>query len=148
VPRGDLQGPLIALGATVRSTGAGGETTAPVEEFLGDRDGRLVLSVSYTRPAASAWAALERPHTHEYTALAVTACRHADGAVRIGATGVGSHGTRLVSAEAHANDPAAAGMAALADVQLHDDAIASAWYREQTLPVLVARALTRLQEAS
>ena len=33
-PRGDLQAPLIALGARVRSTGSGGERTEPVEEFL------------------------------------------------------------------------------------------------------------------
>ncbi len=147
-PRGDLQGPLIALGAQVRSTGAGGETTQPIEEFLPAREGRLVLDVSYTKPVASAWACLERPHTHEYTAMAVSACRLADGSVRIGATGVGSHGVRLTSAEAKANDVAAAGAAALADVQLTDDALASAWYREQTLPVLVRRALTQLQEAA
>lgn len=148
VPRGDLQGPLIALGAQVRSVGAGGETTQPVEEFLAQREGRLVLDVSYAKPAASAWAPLERPHTHEYTAMAVTACRLADGSVRIGATGVGSHGLRLTSAEARAADPEGAGQAALADVSPHDDAVASAWYREQTLPVLVRRVLTELQEAA
>ena len=38
------------------------------------------------------------------------------------------------------------GQAALADVALQDDAVASAWYREQTLPVLVRRALEQLQE--
>ena len=147
VPRGDLQGPLIALGARVRSTGAGGETTQPVEEFLSAREGRLVLDISFERPAAAAWAPLERPHTHEYTAMAVTACRLGDGSVRLGATGVGPHGVRLVSAEAKAADPAAAGAAALADVQLTDDAVASAWYREQTLPVLVRRVLTELEAA-
>jgi CO/xanthine dehydrogenase FAD-binding subunit len=68
--------------------------------------------------------------------------------VRIGSTGTGSHGLRLTSAEAKADDPEAAGRAALADVRLHDDAIASAWYREQTLPVLVRRVLTELQEAA
>ena len=29
-----------------------------------------------------------------------------------------------------------------------DDALASAWYRERTLPVLVRRALTQLQEVA
>ena len=29
-----------------------------------------------------------------------------------------------------------------------DDALASAWYREQTLPVLVRRVLTQLEESS
>src|SRR5206468_6615754 len=33
-PRGDLQGALLALGATARSTGAGGEKTEPLEDFL------------------------------------------------------------------------------------------------------------------
>src|SRR5258708_9059 len=48
--RGDLGAPLIALGARVRSTGAGGERTEPVEEFLaGDRTGRLVLDIEYDR---------------------------------------------------------------------------------------------------
>jgi len=32
-------------------------------------------------------------------------------------------------------------------VKLHDDALASAWYREQALPVLVRRAITRLEES-
>lgn len=145
-PRGDLQGVFVALGAVVRSTGAGGERTEPVEEFLAARSGRLVLEVAYDE-APGAYEYLDRQHTHEYTAMAVTAVRHAEG-IRIGATGVGEHGLRLPSAEAVADDPAAAGSAALADVTLFDDAVASAWYREQTLPVLVRRALERLQEAA
>ena len=48
--RGDLGAPLIALGANVRSTGAGGERTEPIEDFLtGDRSGRLVLEIAYDR---------------------------------------------------------------------------------------------------
>ena len=143
-PRGDLQGALIALGAHVRSTGKGGERTEAIEDFLGNHAGRLVLDVSYDE-APGVYVYLDRQHTHEYTALAVSAVRHADG-IRIGATGVGDHGLRLASAEAAAGDPAAAGQAALADVALADDAVASAWYREQTLPVLVRRALEQLQE--
>jgi CO/xanthine dehydrogenase FAD-binding subunit len=80
--------------------------------------------------------------------MAVAACRLADGTIRIAATGTGTHGQRLPSAEASADDPEAAGAAALADVRLHDDALASAWYREQTLPVLVRRALTQLKETA
>ena len=33
-PRGDLQGAFLAVGATVRSAGAGGETTEALEDFL------------------------------------------------------------------------------------------------------------------
>jgi CO/xanthine dehydrogenase FAD-binding subunit len=145
-PRGDLQGALIAVGAQVHSAGAGGETTEPLEEFLGKRRDRLILDVSFDEPAAGAFVALDRPHTHEYTTLAVSAARLADGSVRLAATGAGSWGVRLISAEAAAADPEAAGRAALQDVTPHDDVLASAWYRSKVLPVLVRRALTRLQE--
>jgi CO/xanthine dehydrogenase FAD-binding subunit len=145
-PRGDLQGPLLAVGAQVRSAGSGGEKTEPLEDFLAQRRGRLVLDVGFDEPAAGAFCALDRPHTHEYTALAVSAARLADGSVRLVATGAGSWAVRLPSAEAAADDPEAAGAAALEDVTPHDDALASAWYRSQVLPVLVRRALTRLQE--
>ena len=147
-PRGDLQGCLLALDATVRSAGADGERTEPLEDFLADRQERLVLDVSFERPAASAFVALEYPHTHEYTVIAVTGARAADGTTRLAATGVAGPGARLRSAEALASDPAAAGAAAVADVTFADDALASAWYREQTLPVLVRRVLTQLEESS
>jgi CO/xanthine dehydrogenase FAD-binding subunit len=145
-PRGDLQGALLAVGAQVRSAGAGGETTEPLEDFLAHRSGRLVLEVSYDEPAAGAFVPLDRPHTHEFTALAVSAARLAGGTVRVAATGTGSAGVRLPSAEAAADDPQAAGDAALQDVSPHDDALASSWYRSKVLPVLVRRALTQLQE--
>jgi carbon-monoxide dehydrogenase medium subunit len=146
-PRGDLQGALLAVGASARSTGAGGERTEPLEDFLGNREGRLLLDVSFAEPAAGAFVALDRPHTHDYTALAVSVARATDGTVRVAVTGAGTHGQRLASAEAKADDPAAAGDAALADVTPNDDALASAWYRSKTLPVLVRRALNQLKEA-
>ena len=145
-PRGDLQGALLAVGAQVRSAGAAGETIEPLEDFLAHRRDRLVLDVSYDEPAAGAFVALDRPHTHEYTALAVSAARLADGSLRLAATGAASRAVRLPSAEATSGDPEAAGAAALQDVAPHDDALASGWYRSQVLPVLVRRALTQLQE--
>jgi CO/xanthine dehydrogenase FAD-binding subunit len=145
-PRGDLQGALLAVGSMVRSAGAGGETTEPLEDFLPKRKDRLLLDVSFEEPAAGAYAPLIRPHTHDYTALAVSAARAADGTVRLAASGVAGHAVRLPSAEAKASDREAAGDAAAADVTFADDALASAWYRKRTLPVLVRRALTQLQE--
>jgi carbon-monoxide dehydrogenase medium subunit len=145
-PRGDLQGALLAVGATVRSTGAGGETTEPLEDFLPQRKDRLLLDVSFEEPAAGAFAALIRPHTHDYTALAVSAARGTDGSIRLAVTGVAGHAVRLPSAEAKASDPDAAADAAAADVTFADDALASAWYRNRTLPVLVRRALTQFEE--
>lgn len=143
-PTGDLQGALLAMGASVRSTGAGGERTDTVDDFLAHRHQRLVLDISYDEPKAGAFESLDRPHAHHPTPLAVSAARLADGGVRLAATGAGPTAVRLPSAEANASDPAAAGVAAKSDVQLADDAVASAWYREHTLPVLVQRALEQL----
>jgi CO/xanthine dehydrogenase FAD-binding subunit len=147
-PRGDLQGALLAVAATVRSAGAGGETTEPLEDFLPNRRDRLLLDVSFEEPAAGAYAPLIRPHAHDYTALAVSAARAADGTVRLAVSGVAGHAVRLPSAEAKASDANAAADAAATDVTFADDALASAWYRNRTLPVLVRRALTQLQEDS
>jgi CO/xanthine dehydrogenase FAD-binding subunit len=136
-PRGDLQGPLLALGAVARSAGAGGERTEPLEDFLDARDGRLLLDISFEEPAAGAFATIDYPHTHEYTVLAVSAARGADGTVRLAATGLADH-ARLLSGDAET---------AASEVTLGDDALASAWYRERTLPVLVRRVLTDLEAA-
>ena len=145
-PRGDLQAPLIALAATVRSTGAGGERSEPVEDFLsGDSTSRLVLEIELDGSRTGAWATLDRPHAHSYTPLAVAASVAGDGSdLRIAATGAGPHAVRLRTAESGGldGDP----KSALEDVTLVDDALASAWYRERMLPVLVARAFTQLKE--
>jgi len=136
-PRGDLQAPLIALGARVRSTGRGGEKVQPVEEFLaGGTEGRLVLDVSYDAVERKAgYAASWRPHTHHYTILAVAAAK-ANGELRVAATGLGPHAVRLTAVEqsGSAED-------ALEGVEPVDDALASAWYRRTVLPKLVKRAL-------
>ena len=139
-PRGDLQAPLIALGARVHSAGSGGERTEPVEEFLaGGAGGRLVLDVSYDEAdRKAAYAAAWRPHTKHYSILAVAATKTGD-ELRIAATGAGPHAVRLSSAEesGEASD-------ALNDVDPPDDALASAWYRKTVLPTLVTRALADL----
>jgi CO/xanthine dehydrogenase FAD-binding subunit len=145
-PRGDLQAPLLALGARVTSVGAGGETTEDVEAFLAHGTGRLVLSLEVPAGQAFGYARLDRPHTHHYTMLAVTAVRGDDG-VRVAASGVGNRAQRLKGVES-----ALAGGASVADAAAHaaegldlpTDALASAWYREQMLPLLVQRALGQL----
>jgi len=132
-PRGDLQAPLLTLGASVRSTGKGGEKTEPLEDFLADGGGRLVLDVSYDDvPRQAGYASVWRPHSHHYTILAVAAARR-DGELRVAATGVGPKAV-LVKPD----DP-------LADLDLRDDPLASAWYRAQLLPRLVERALAGLE---
>ena len=131
-PRGDLQAPLIVLGATVRSAGAGGERTEPIEDFLANGAGRLVLDVSYDEAKrTTGYAAASRPHSHHYTILAVAAAKR-DDEVRVAATGLGPRAVKL-----NPDDP-------LAGITPPDDALASAWYRTQLLPTLVGRALSEL----
>ena len=145
---GDLQGPLLALGATARSVGAGGERSESLEDFLADRSGRLLLDVTYTEPAAGAFAGLGRPHAHHYTVMAVSGARSADGATQLAVVGAGAVGSRLRGAEAQAGDAEAAGEAAAAEVDPSDDPLASGWYRARTLPALVRQVLSDLEESA
>jgi carbon-monoxide dehydrogenase medium subunit len=141
--RGDLGGPLIALGAQVTSTGADGERTEPVEDFLaGDRSGRLVLSVSYEKAARrSAGVGLRRRHAHSYSIAAVAVC--ASGSeLRVAVTGVGPTAVRCRTVEQSRN-PADV----LRDVTPVDDAVASAGYRKTILPKLIREALDELEQA-
>jgi len=146
-PRGDLQSALIALGAEVRSTGQGGERTEPVEDFLASgASGRLVLDVSFAEPEAGAHESVRRPHAHAYTVMSVCAAR-TGGEVRVGVSGAGPRAARLRAVEqafADGGDVEAAAARATEDVTPQNDALASAWYRGKTLPVLVRRALTQL----
>jgi len=139
--RGDLGAALIALGARVRSVGKGGERTEPVEDFLaGDRSGRLVLELEIEDAARRTGAAgLRRRHAHSY-AIASVAVAERDGALRVGVAGVGPKAVRCRSVES-SRDPGDV----LEDVEPVDDAVASAAYRRQVLPLLVRQALDRLE---
>jgi carbon-monoxide dehydrogenase medium subunit len=150
-PRGDLQAPLIALDARVRSAGSGGERIDSVEDFLaGAGTGRLVLEVELTEPESGAYASLGRPHAHAYTVLSVAAAS-SGGAIRVAAGGVAATGRRLISVEAALAGGADAETAA---AKAHDDcdpptdALASGWYRSKMLPTLVAQALHELEKGT
>jgi aerobic carbon-monoxide dehydrogenase medium subunit len=147
-PTGDLQAPLLALDARVRSVGAGGERTQSVDDFLAaGPGGRLVLAIEVDVPKRAASAAVRRPHAHAYSVLAVAAAETANG-VRVAILGAGPRATRAASVEqALTNGASAADAAAKAldDVEPQDDALASAWYRRQVLPGLVERALEGLR---
>jgi CO/xanthine dehydrogenase FAD-binding subunit len=141
VQRGDLGAALIALGARVRSTGKGGERTEPIEDFLaGDRSGRLVLEIEVDKPSGR-WAAdgMRRRHAHSYAVANVAVCESGDG-LRIGVAGVGGPAVRARTAEA-SRDPEDI----VKDVQPVDDAVASAEYRRQVLPILLRRVLDQLE---
>jgi carbon-monoxide dehydrogenase medium subunit len=146
-PRGDLQAPLIALDARVRSVGTDGERLDPVEEFLADGASRLVLAVELEEPGAGAYVSVGRPHSHAYTILSV-ACAETAAGVRIAAGGAGPGAVRLSSVEAAiaaGADAETASQAALEDADPRDDALASSWYRAKLLPKLVVRALGELK---
>ena len=147
ISRGDLQAALLALKARVRSVGAGGERTESIDDFLAaGPTGRLVLEIEVDEPKRAAAAAVRRPHAHAYTILSVAAVETSDG-VRVAIAGAGARAVRAASVEQALTGGAAAEEAAqqvLTDVEPRDDAIASAAYRAQVLPGLVARALSEL----
>jgi carbon-monoxide dehydrogenase medium subunit len=146
-PRGDLQAPLIALDAIVRSAGAGGKREQSVEDFLAAGvDGRLVLEIEFVEPIRGVYMSMGRPHAHVYTLFGVSCAQSAEG-TRIAIGGIGPIAVRAGSVEsALARGASAVDAAArvLDDVELADDALASAWYRRKTLPTLVSRALSEL----
>ncbi len=148
-PVGDLQAPLLAVGARVRSAGAGGERTEPVESFLAgalDREPRLVLAIEVDRPARAAYLSQRRPHAHSYGVMSVACAETVDG-VRVALGGVASRAVRLRAVESALGEgrpPAEAATRALDDVEPSDDALASAWYRRTVLPTIVTRALEQL----
>jgi CO/xanthine dehydrogenase FAD-binding subunit len=148
-PRGDLQAPLLALGARVRSCGPGGERTDTVEDFLSalDSEPRLVLEVEFGAPARAVYLAHRRTHAHSYAVMSV-ACAEAPDGVRVAAGGIGPRAVRLQAVERALADGASAGDAAEAasdGIDPPDDAVATSWYRREVLPVLVRRALQQLQ---
>jgi CO/xanthine dehydrogenase FAD-binding subunit len=137
---GDLQGPLLAFDAQVTSVGIGGERTESVEAFLANPSSRLVLEIEVSVAAdRGAFAALRRPHAHHYTTLAVSAVVSSS-QLRVVATGVANSAVRLAGVESSRDSSRAA-----EGLEFREDALASAWYRRQTLPVLTQRALDELE---
>jgi carbon-monoxide dehydrogenase medium subunit len=148
-PRGDLQAPLLAVGARVRSAGAGGERTEPVEDFLAhaaNGQPRLVLAIEVDRPSRATYLSQRRMHAHSYAVMSVACAETVDG-MRVAVGGVGPRGVRLGAVERALSDgasPAEAGARALDDIEPADDALASAWYRRTVLPTIVTRALEQI----
>jgi carbon-monoxide dehydrogenase medium subunit len=148
-PRGDLQAPLLAMDARVRSAGQGGERTDPVEDFLANADGerRLVLAIEVSRPSRAAYLSQRRVHAHSYAVMSV-ACAETSDRVRVAVGGAGARAMRLPGVERALADgaaPAEAAAKTLDGVEPQDDALASAWYRRTVLPTLITRALEQLR---
>jgi carbon-monoxide dehydrogenase medium subunit len=143
--RGDLGAPLIALGARVRSTGAGGERTEALEDFLAaDHSGRLLLEIEYDRSERRAvTTSLRRRHAHSFAVATVAASSAPGGGdLRVAVTGVGPRAVRCRTVEQSANADDV-----LKDVEPVDDAVASGVYRRAVLPKLVREALDQLERA-
>jgi CO/xanthine dehydrogenase FAD-binding subunit len=131
-PYGDLGVPLLALGATVD---LGGRELPLGELWSSLRPGEVVRSVAY----ADAPAVYLRWARRAANSPAVVCVAVSGGRVALG--GVAPHPVRSPAAEAHIDDPAAAGKAAAAAIDPPTDAIASAWYRRRMTRVFVRRAL-------
>src|SRR5438034_1937331 len=98
-PTGDLQAPLLALEARVRSVGAGGERTDSIDDFLAAGPaGRLVVEIEVDAPKRAAATAVRRPHAHAYSVLGVAAAETANG-VRVAILGAGPRAVRAASVE-------------------------------------------------
>ena len=159
---------LLALRATIRLHGPGGERTVPITEFFTGfyetalREAEVLTAVDVpAMPAGARWRYLKwTPRAQEDKALVGLAAvlvmegRHCRVA-RLGVGGVGASPVVLARAE-HALEHqelddatiARAADAAAAEVEPVDDLQGSAEYRREMLRVWVRRVVTRLAEGS
>jgi len=155
-PYGDFAAALLALDATVTLAGGYGQRELPLEDFLGRRERgvSLVASVAFRRPANEAFrfAKVSRVHPKGLSVLSIAAhLPLASGRVSSARIAYGAMSRTAVRAKAaeralegRALD--AAGIAPALAVAAEgtapaDDAIASAWWRREILPVHLHRLL-------
>jgi CO/xanthine dehydrogenase FAD-binding subunit len=152
-PYGDFATALLALEASVKL--AAGQRELTLEEFIGrrERGAGLVAGVAFNRPAAALrFVKVTRVHPKGVAVLAIAAqLPHASGRVagaRIAYGAMGPAPMRAKAAERALEGRAldAAGVASAVAVAADgtspaDDAIASAWWRRQILPVHLRRLL-------
>jgi aerobic carbon-monoxide dehydrogenase medium subunit len=131
-PYGDVAVALLAMGADVDLGGR----TIPLERLWDElATGELIRSVAFDdAPGVFVRCARRAANSPAVVSVAVSGGRVALG-------GVSAHPVRSPAAEAHFNDPQAAGEAAAAEVDPPTDGIASAWYRRRMTSVFVRRAL-------
>jgi CO/xanthine dehydrogenase FAD-binding subunit len=155
-PYGDFAAALLALDAMVMLAGGYGQRELPIEEFLGrrDRGAVLVSSVAFKRPAADAFrfAKVTRVHPKGVSVLSISAqLPFTNGRIagaRIAYNAMDRMPVRAKTAEraleGHTLDAAgvAPAIAVAADgTAPTDDAIASAWWRREILPIHLRRLL-------
>ena len=158
-PGGDVATALLALDAVVELTGPAGSRHVPLEAFYtGFMTTALApdeLVTAVTVPIANGRHSFikfgrKAANTPAIVTVAVQAMTDGDAvtSVRIAIGAAGPHPLRARRAEATQTGAAlapdviaAAGEAALTDVEPFTDAVASAWYRQRMVPLLVRRAL-------
>jgi CO/xanthine dehydrogenase FAD-binding subunit len=155
-PYGDFAAALLALDAAVMLAGGVGQRELPLDEFLNrrDRGAVLVSSVAFRRPASDAlrFVKVTRVHPKGISVLSISAqLPTASGRVSGARIAYGAMGPAPVRAKAaeralEGRSLDAAGVApALAvahdGTAPHDDAIASAWWRREILPIHLRRLL-------
>jgi CO/xanthine dehydrogenase FAD-binding subunit len=155
-PYGDFAAALLALDATVMLAGGVGQRELPLDEFLSrrDRGAVLVSSIAFKRPASDAlrFVKVTRVHPKGIAVLSISAqLPTASGRVSGARIAYGAMGPAPVRAKAAERalegrtlDPAgvAPALAVAHDgTAPHDDAIASAWWRREILPIHLRRLL-------
>jgi xanthine dehydrogenase small subunit len=155
-PYGDLAPVLLALDATVRLVGGGGERTPSLAEWLaeeGDRGAEVLAEVvvppphgrtahrRHARRAANSPAVAGAAVRLVIEDGSVAEARVALGAVAPRASRAAAAEERLTGGPADAAAIAEAAEAAAAASAPVDDPVASAWYRRRMIAVCVRRAL-------
>lgn len=155
-PRADFATALLVLDATVMFAGGFGQRELPLDEFLGrrERSSTLVSSIAFKRPPGDAlrFTKVKRSHPRGLSVLSIAAhVPLASGritAARIAYNGMDIRPVRAKAAERALEGRAldAAGIAPALAVATDgtspaDDAIASAWWRREILPIHLGRLL-------
>jgi CO/xanthine dehydrogenase FAD-binding subunit len=155
-PYGDFATALLALDATVMLAGGYGQRELPLEEFLGrrDRGASLVASLTFSRPTTDAFRFVKvtRVHPKGLSVLSIAAqLPLANSRVTGARIAYGAMGRTPVRAKAaeRALEGCALDAGAIAPALAvatdgttpSDDAIASAWWRREILPVHLRRLL-------
>ena len=155
-PYGDFAAALLALDTTVSLAGGQGQRELPLEELLGRRERgvSLVSSVAFKRPAGDAFrfAKITRVHPKGLSVLSIAALLPlASGRVAGARIAYGAMDHTPIRAKAaeralegrslDATGIAPALAVAADGTSPSDDAIASAWWRRELLPVHLRRLL-------
>jgi CO/xanthine dehydrogenase FAD-binding subunit len=155
-PYGDFATALLAFDATVTLAAGVGQRELPLDEFLNrrDRGAVLVSSVAFKRPAADAFRFVKvtRVHPKGISVLSIaaqlplTSGRVSGARIAYGAMGPAPVRARAAERALEGRALDAAGIApALAvahdGTSPSDDAIASAWWRREILPIHLRRLL-------